>query len=70
MKGVSMIRLKYRPVALCQHEECDWSAEGGTHVPAVRLRSWAERHVQITGHIVDVDILDRTEYARAVTSDE
>ena len=64
MKGVSMIRLTYTPAAVCTEEACGWrpGLVMGTR-PGARLRALAERHVAESGHVVVVDILDRTEYA-------
>jgi hypothetical protein len=63
VKGVTYIRVKLKPVAECQHHGCGWVFDLRA-VAAVTVRANAERHVQATGHIVDVTVSDITQYSR------
>lgn len=64
-----MIRLKLKPQAECQRADCGWGLiQGRGASSAVALRSRAERHVQDTGHRVNVTISDITEYSPQVKS--
>lgn len=64
-KGVLYIRAKHTPFAACTLDTCGWSYPlpySFLRAPAVTIRAHAERHVAQTGHTVNVDILDRTNY--------
>jgi hypothetical protein len=71
VKGVSMIRLTYRPHAHCIGSSadggCTWERHATVTVTAATVRSEAQQHVKATGHSVFVDIIDRTDYAPEVT---
>lgn len=58
-----MIRVKLQPQAECQRRDCGWGQIAGRGTNAVGVRARAERHVQETGHIVNVTISDITEYS-------
>lgn len=63
MKGVTMIRLSFRPHAYCLGDEsgetCTFDRSGLSN----SVRAEAQRHVADTGHDVNVDVVDRTHYA-------
>lgn len=73
MKGVSMIRVTFRPRAYCVGasnggDGCGWERCGSLAFSAAQVRSEAQHHVKRTGHSVLVDVIDRTDYAPEVTS--
>lgn len=66
MKGVTYIRLTLKPQAECMRRDCGWGLIGGRGAQDVRRA--AQKHVQDTGHHVEVAIKDITEYAPEGTS--
>lgn len=66
MKGVTFIRVKLKPQAECQRRDCGWGVIEGRFTGTARAA--AQQHVKDTGHIVDVEIKDVTEYSPDATS--
>lgn len=67
IKGISWIRMTFRPHAYCTEPDSDGVEGCGFDVTAgnaTRVRSLAQHHAKDTGHEVYVDVVDRTCYTR------